>query len=35
MSFKSTSIANLSDSNNELYEAKLAKKHAETEALLW
>ena len=35
MSFKSTSIANLSDSDDELYEAELARRHAETETLLW
>ena len=35
MSFKFTSIANLSDSDDELYEAELARRHAEVEALLW
>jgi len=34
MSFKFTSIANLSDSDDELYEAELARRHAEVEALL-
>jgi len=34
MFFKSTSNLNLSDSDNELYEAELARKHAETETLL-
>jgi len=34
MSFNSTSIANLSNSNNEHYEAELARKYAEVEALL-
>jgi len=34
MSFKSTSIANLSDSDDELYEAELARRRAETETLL-
>ena len=33
MSFNSTSIANLSDSDNESYEAGLAKRHAEAENL--
>ena len=35
MSFKSTSIANLSDFDDELYEAELVKRHAKAEALLW
>ena len=30
-----TSIANFSNSDNERYEAELAKRHAEMEALLW
>jgi len=34
MSFKSTSIANLSDSDDELYEAELARRRAEAETLL-
>jgi len=34
MSFNSTSIANLSDSNDESYEAELARRRAEVEALL-
>jgi len=34
MSFNSTSITNLSDSNNESYEAGLVKRHAEVENLL-
>jgi len=34
MSFNSTSIANLSDSDDESYEAGLARRHAETETLL-
>jgi len=34
MSFKSTSIANLSDSDDELYKAELARRHAEAETLL-
>ena len=34
MSFKSTSIGNLSNSDNELYEAELARRHAEVKALL-
>jgi len=34
MSFNATSIANFSDSNNERYKAELARRHAETEALL-
>jgi len=34
MSFNSTSIANLSDSDNERYKAELARKRAEAEALL-
>ena len=29
------SIANISDSNNEHYEANLARKHAKAKALLW
>ena len=35
MSFNSTLIANLSDSNDKSYEAELARRHAEVEALLW
>ena len=35
MFFKSTSIANLSDSNDELYEAELARRCAKAETLLW
>jgi len=34
MSFNSTSIANLSDSNDESYEAGLARRRAEAETLL-
>jgi len=34
MSFNSTSITNLSNSDNELYEAELARRHTETEILL-
>jgi len=34
MSFKSTSIANLSDSDDELYEAELVRRCAEVETLL-
>ena len=34
MSFNSTSIANLSDSDDESYEAGLARRRAEAEALL-
>jgi len=34
MSFNSTSIANLSDSDDESYEAGLARRHAEAETLL-
>jgi len=34
MSFNATSIANFSDSDNERYKAKLARRHAEIEALL-
>jgi len=34
MSFNSTLIANLSDSNDKSYEAELARRHAEVEALL-
>ena len=34
MSFNSTSIANLSDSDDESYEAGLARRHAEVETLL-
>jgi len=34
MSFISTSIANLSDSDDKQYEAKLARRCAETETLL-
>ena len=30
-----SSIANISDSNDERYEANLARKHAEAKALLW
>jgi len=35
MSFNSTSIVNISDSDNEHYEAELVKRHTEAEALLW
>ena len=35
MSFNATSIVNFSDSNNECYEAELARRCAEMEALLW
>ena len=34
MSFKSTSITNLSDSDDELYEAELARRCTEAETLL-
>jgi len=34
MSFNSTSIVNLSDSNDESYEAELARRRAEVETLL-
>ena len=34
MSFNSTSIANLSDSDDESYKAELARRHAEAETLL-
>jgi len=34
MSFNSTSIINLSDSDDESYEAELARRHAEAETLL-
>jgi len=34
MSFKSTPIANLSDSDDELYEAELVRRCAEAETLL-
>ena len=34
MFFKFTSIANLSDSNNELYKAELARRCAKAETLL-
>jgi len=34
MSFKFTSITNLSDSDDELYEAELARRCAEAETLL-
>jgi len=34
MSFNSTSIANLSDSDDESYKAELAKRRAEAETLL-
>jgi len=34
MSFNSTSFANLSDSDDESYEARLARRHAEAETLL-
>jgi len=34
MSFNSTSIANLSDSDDESYEAELARRYAEAETLL-
>ena len=35
MSFNAASNANTSDSNDEHYEAQLARKHVEAEALLW
>jgi len=35
MSFKSTLITNLSDSDDELYEAELARRRTEVETLLW
>jgi len=35
MSFVPTSTANLSGSDNKWYEAELARRHAEIEALLW
>ena len=35
MSFKSTSIANLSNSDDELYKAKLVRRRTEAEVLLW
>ena len=35
MSFNSTSIVNLSDSDDESYEAELVRRRAETETLLW
>jgi len=35
MSFKSTSITNLFDSDDELYEAELARRHTKAETLLW
>ena len=35
MFFNSTSIANLSDSNDKCYETDLARKRAEMKALLW
>ena len=35
MFFNSTSIANLSDSDDKSYKAELARRHAEVEALLW
>ena len=35
MSFNSTPIANLSDSDNECYKVELARRYAEAEALLW
>ena len=34
MFFKFTSIANLSDSDDELYKAKLVRRHAKAETLL-
>jgi len=34
MFFKSTSIAHLSDSDDELYEAELVRRHTEVETLL-
>jgi len=34
MSFNSTSIANLSDPDDESYEAELVRRHAEVETLL-
>jgi len=34
MSFNATFIANFSDSNNKCYKAELARRRAETEALL-
>jgi len=34
MSFNAASNTNISDSNNECYEAQLARRHAEVEALL-
>jgi len=34
MSFNTTSTANFSDFDDKRYEAKLARRHAETEALL-
>jgi len=34
MSFNSTSIANLSDSDDESYEVELARRYAEAETLL-
>jgi len=35
MSFNSILIANLSDSDDESYEAELVRRRAETETLLW
>ena len=35
MSFNSTLIANLSDSNDKSYEAELVRRRAEVETLLW
>ena len=35
MSFNSATIANFSDSDDEQYEAELARKCAEVETLLW
>jgi len=34
MSFKFTSIVNLSDFDDEIYKAELARRHAKVEALL-
>jgi len=34
MSFNSISVANFSDSNDEQYEAELARRHADMEILL-
>jgi len=35
MSFNMTLTANFSDFDNKRYEAELARRHAEIEALLW